>query len=75
MSPGAHIRYTDPRLLDLVGPAFAREHGVLPLCRVGALTLVAARDMWARIETLDRLEAALGPVSFVKMDGSAQTDP
>ena len=72
MTLGPHVRHPDPRLLDLVGPAFAREHGVLPLCRVGALTLVAARDMWARIETADRLEEALGPVSFVDLDETGQ---
>ena len=57
----------DPRLMDLVGREFARANGILPLRRVGALTLVAARDMWARIDTIDRLEERLGSVTFVEM--------
>ncbi len=64
----SHLHLPDPRLLDMVGAAFAREHGILPLHRAGALTLVAARDTWARIETIDRLEEVLGPVSFVALD-------
>ena len=58
----------DPRLVDLIGVAFARQHGIVPLRRVGALTLVAAPDMWARLETIDRLEECLGPVTFVDLN-------
>ena len=56
----------DPRLLDRIGHEYAKQHGVCPVGRVGALTLVAARDMWARIDTIDHLEAALGPITFVE---------
>jgi hypothetical protein len=58
----------DPRLLDDIGRDYAMKHGVLPLRRVGALTLVAARDMWARLETIDHLEERLGPITFVPSD-------
>ncbi|MXQ06708.1 hypothetical protein GQ651_02495 [Alphaproteobacteria bacterium GH1-50] len=57
----------DPRLVDLIGAGFIRKHGIVPLRRVGALTLVAAPDMWARLETVDRLEECLGPVTFVDL--------
>lgn len=55
----------DPRLLDQVGREYAAQNGILPLRRAGALTVVAARDMWARIETIDHLEKTLGPIAFV----------
>lgn len=58
----------DPRLLDEIGHDYARAHGIVPIRRVGALTLVAARDMWARLETIDHLEATVGPVTFVQTD-------
>ena len=59
----------DPRLLDRVGREYAARNGILPLCRAGALTVVAARDMWARIETIDHLEKTLGPIAFVSSEG------
>ena len=58
----------DPRLLQLIGADFARERRVLPIKRVGALTIVAAQDMWARLDTVDELEAALGPITLVDFD-------
>ena len=57
----------DPRLLYKVGREFARRTRIVPLKRVGALTLVGAPDMWARLEAIDHLEATLGPVSFVQL--------
>lgn len=61
---------SDPRLIERVGRDYAEHHGVYPLRRVGALTLVAARDMWARLDTVDHLEATLGPVTFVDVTPS-----
>ena len=65
-APLGSTGHPDPRLLDQIGWSYAEYHGVYPLRRVGALTLVAARDMWARLETIDYLEDTLGPVTFVE---------
>ena len=64
----------DPRLLDMVGSEFARRNGIVPIGRVGALTLIAAPDMWSRLETIYHLEATLGPVSFVKLASPCSVD-
>ena len=58
----------DPRLLEAIGRDYAQKNRVWPIRRVGALTLVAAEDMWDRLETLDHLEATLGPVTFVRSE-------
>ena len=41
---------SDPRLIERVGRDYAEHHGVYPLRRVGALTLVAAWLSWRLIE-------------------------
>ena len=55
----------DTRLLDGLGAEYAAHHGLLPLGRRGAVTLVAAESAEVFAGHRSLLEARLGPVAFV----------
>lgn len=54
----------DPRLVDAFGAETCLQAGLLPLCRAGGVTVVAAARPEAFLRARARLEAALGPVAM-----------
>lgn len=55
----------DARLIDTISPEFVIKHGVLPMRRNGAVTLIACQSKQAFEAARPTLEAALGPVASV----------
>lgn len=62
ISPADLSASADPRLIDLLDPAFCLAERILPLRHLGHATLVAAADPKAFLRHKTRLEARLGPV-------------
>ena len=58
---------TDARLLDMIGTDTALRHGVLPIARVGALTLIGHLGAQVDNDTHRLLESTFGPVTFMKI--------
>ncbi|MDD9921383.1 MAG: glycosyltransferase [Boseongicola sp.] len=61
----------DARLLDQLAPDYALQHGVLPLQRVGALSLVATPDQHVLERERASLERVFGPIAGVSLPRKA----
>ncbi len=54
----------DPRLIDVLGTDDCLRHALLPLCRIGALTVIATSNPHAFAKHLARLQDAFGPITM-----------